>query len=221
MTVLAVAAFVILVGLMISFRIMRRGIGSLEQSTERMRERIAGEERRIADDKRHMSSEEHMAVTRAAVADLLRLTPGRENCVMEEDGRRLVLHLPEGEVSVMLAVQEMTLRCAQKALAGQSVWQVRGCGQDADFRDIASAMRHLDGILRGATAEERELPQFSRRFAPQALPLRRTPCPPCPAGADGASAPGEVDLPVVEPALDPTVPTPEVPAYLLEEKTAP
>lgn len=215
MTVLAVAAFVILVGLMISFRIMRRGIGSLEQSSERMRERIAGEERRIADDKRHMSSEEHMAVTRAAVADLVRLTPGREGCAVEENGHRIVLHLPEGEVSMTLAVQEMTLRSSRKSLAGHSVWQVRGCGQDADFRDIASAMRHLDGILRGASAEERELPQFSRRFAPQAPALRRTPCPP--SEGDGAAPSGAGILP----PPDPTAPTPEVPAYLLEDKTAP
>lgn len=215
MVVLAVAAFVILVGLIISFRIMRNGIGSLEKSSARMQERIAGEERKIADEMRHMSGEEHMTVTRAAVADLLRLTPGREHCVVEQDGRRLVLHLPEGEVSVMLAMQEMTLRCSRKALAGQCVWQVRGGGWDADFRDIASAMRHLDGILRGAATEERELPQFSRRFAPQAPPLRRTAR--TPSEGDGAS----VFEGGILPPADPTAPTPEVPAYLLEDKTAP
>ena len=218
MVVLAAAAFVILVGLIISFRIMRNGIGSLEKSTARMQERIAGEERKLADEMRHMTSEEHMAVTRAAVADLLRLTPGREHCAVEQEGNRIVLHLPEGEVSMMLAVQEMTLRSSHKALAGQSVWQVRGGDRDADFRDIASAMRHLDGILRGTTTKKRKLPQFSRRFAPQALPLRRTACPPpLSPGADEADSLGGVGLPPV----DPQMPTPEVPAYLLEDKTAP
>ena len=96
MVVLAAGAFIVLVGLIFSFRIMRRGIGSLERSTERMRERIEGEERKIAEDMRNMSSEEHMDVTTAAVRDLLRLTPGREACPVEVEGRRLVLHLPEG-----------------------------------------------------------------------------------------------------------------------------
>ena len=147
MVVLAAGAFIVLVGLIFSFRIMRRGIGSLERSTERMRERIEGEERKIAEDMRNMSSEEHMDVTTAAVRDLLRLTPGREACPVEVEGRRLVLHLPEGEVSLALAMQEASLRSLHKRIQGHAVWQVRGCRRDADFHDVASAMRHLDHIL--------------------------------------------------------------------------
>lgn len=165
MVVLAAGAFIVLVGLVFSFRIMRRGIGSLERSTERMRERIEGEERKIAEDMRNMSSEEHMDVTTAAVRDLLRLTPGRENCPVEVEGRRLVLHLPEGEISLALAMQEASLRSLHKRIQGHAVWQVRGCRRDADFHDVASAMRHLDHILRGQEKEAEELPQFARRFA--------------------------------------------------------
>lgn len=166
MVVLAAGAFIVLVGLIFSFRIMRRGIGSLERSSERMRERIAGEERKIAEDMRNMSSEEHMDVTTAAVRDLLRLTPGREACPVEVEGRRLVLHLPEGELSLALAMQETSLRSLHKRIQGHAVWQVRGCRRDADFHDVASAMQHLDHILRGYEKEAEELPQFARRFAP-------------------------------------------------------
>lgn len=179
MVVLAAGAFIVLVGLIFSFRIMRRGIGSLERSSERMRERIEGEERKIAEDMRNMSSEEHMDVTTAAVRDLLRLTPGREGCPVEVEGRRLVLHLPEGDLSLALAIQETSLRSLHKRIQGHAVWQVRGCRRDADFHDVASAMRHLDHILRGQEEETAELPQFARRFAPSrgmALPRHsRTP----------------------------------------------
>lgn len=176
MVVLAAGAFIVLVGLIFSFRIMRRGIGSLERSSERMRERIEGEERKITEDMRNMSSEEHMDVTTAAVRDLLRLTPGREAIPVEVEGRRLVLHLPEGELSLALAMQEASLRSLHKRIQGHAVWQVRGCRRDADFHDVASAMRHLDHILRGHEKEAEELPQFSRRFAPprgKTLPAHR------------------------------------------------
>lgn len=176
MIVLAAGAFIVLVGLIFSFRIMRRGIGSLESSSQRLQERIDGEERRIAEDVRNMSGAEHMDVTTAAVRDLLRLTPGRESCPVEVEGRRLVLHLPEGELSLALAMQETSLRSLHKRIQGHAVWQVRGCRRDADFHDVASAMRHLDHILRGHEEETAELPQFARRFErPRgtALPVRR------------------------------------------------
>ena len=165
MIVLAAGAFIVLVGLIFSFRIMRRGIGSLESSSQRLQERIDGEERRIAEDVRNMSSAEHMDVTTAAVRDLLRLTPGRESCPVEVENRRLVLHLPEGDVSLALAMQETSLRSLHKRIQGHAVWQVRGCRRDADFHDVGSAMRHLDHILRGHEIEAEELPQFARRFA--------------------------------------------------------
>ncbi|WP_296304538.1 DUF948 domain-containing protein [uncultured Desulfovibrio sp.] len=176
MIVLAAGAFIVLVGLIFSFRIMRRGIGSLESSSQRLQEKIDGEERRIAEDVRNMSSAEHMDVTTAAVRDLLRLTPGREACPVEVEGRRLVLHLPEGDVSLALAMQEASLRSLHKRIQGHAVWQVRGCRRDADFHDVGSAMRHLDHILRGHEKEAEELPQFARRFAPargKALPAHR------------------------------------------------
>lgn len=167
----AIAA--ILLGAMIfCARIMRKGITTLDEDRRLYLERIHEEEHRIAEDRKNISSTEHLQIMRAAVEDLLRLEGNPEGYAIKGQGRAITLETPKGPWTIELVMRERSLKSCGRTLHGKSRWRLEGCGQSEDHDSPASLMQCLHAHLRtNEQSPAPEPPHLAARLAP--LPSAR------------------------------------------------
>ena len=199
----AAAGAVFIAVVILSVRLMKRGLTTLEDDRAQCLERIRRMEEKILEDQKNMPSTQHLRIAHAGVEDLLRLAgnpPGtRLEAVNagqgESGGEALVLHVPEGAFRISLSMRERTLRGVHKVAHGKGIWHLRGPGVHGDYADLVLLMRALSARLavsmEGAEGEgcaafrplgdpaadvSPELPHLARRFASaRAVPRPRKP----------------------------------------------
>ncbi len=145
--VLGLAMFVI------SARVMRKGLPTLDENRRNWQENIHQTEMAIEKDRKNISSSEQLQLLKAAVEDLVRLEgmpQGYE--VLEKDGM-VELNTPEGSWKVRLLMREKGLKGSKRTLHGKCRWQLEGFGFDESYLDMASLMRSLNGHLHDGSRE--------------------------------------------------------------------
>lgn len=154
----ALVGAVLIGALIFCARIMRRGLTTLDEDRQRYFERIQACESRIREDRKNMSSLEHLAVIRAAVEDLLRLEGNPPDHVLASVGHMLTLQTPDGTWKIKLVMRERALKSTARTLHGKSRWRLEGPGHAEDHDDPASLMRSLHAHLRDRENDHPPMP---------------------------------------------------------------
>ena len=128
-------------------------------------EQIAAGERRLAEERKNSSADEHLSIVRAAIEDLLRLNGLSEGYSVALRGRAIEVSTPEGPWLVELAMSERKLKTSRRVLRGRGRWVLSGFGHWEERDDPASLMRSLNERLRSPRSEEFEKAHFARRFS--------------------------------------------------------
>ncbi|MDR1857528.1 MAG: translation initiation factor IF-2 [Desulfovibrio sp.] len=147
---LAAAFIAIVAGLVLCFRLMRRGITTLDKDRAKYLEQIRDQQTHIEEDLRGISFRDNMQVARAAAEDILRLADAPEGSGVEVQGARLEVEIPAGRWTIALDQPSQALRRTGKVLQGRPEWTVSGPGGEHSFTDIGELMRHLDARVREA-----------------------------------------------------------------------
>ena len=147
-------------------RVMRNGLTTLDEDRKHCLERIQAEESKIQEDRKHISSFEHLRIMRAAVEDLLRLEGSPSDHVLHLRGHGLALQTPRGTWKVELVMRERALKSTGRILHGKSRWRLEGPGHAEDHSDPASLMRSLAAHLRDSeSCPAPEPPHIAARLA--------------------------------------------------------
>lgn len=152
---------VMLAALVFCFRIMRRGMSTLDDDRRKFLAKIQDGEHKLKEEQKQVPAVEHLALMRAAVEDLLRLENAPPGYRVESAGRTILLHTPRGTWRVELAMREASLKSRQRILHGRPRWFLSGMGHEEQHGDPASLMRSLHGHLHS----QEELPPEPRHLA--------------------------------------------------------
>lgn len=144
----ALAGAVVILGLVISFRIVRNGIPSLDDDRSGLLEKINSEEKRIMEDKKNISAGEQMALTEAAIRDLLSLDGLDHEAALAVVENGFLLELPEKKWLIELMMNECQLKSVRRVLHGRCQWRISGDKANAVFDDIGEMMSFLHKLLR-------------------------------------------------------------------------
>lgn len=167
-----VIAAILLGAMIFCARIMRKGITTLDEDRQHYLERIREEENRLAEDRKNISSTEHLQIMRAAVEDLLRLAGNPEGYSIGTQGRSLTLQSPKGPWLIELVMRERNLKLSGRTLHGRSRWRLEGNGHCENHDNPASLMRSLHAqLLANEKQPEPEPAHLAARIAP--LPAAR------------------------------------------------
>ena len=170
-----IAGAVLLAGLVFCFRIMRRGMSTLDDDRSKFLARIRDGQHKLEEEQKQVAADEHMALMRAAVADLLRLADSPPGYRMETAPRTILVHTPKGTWRLELAMREASLKSRQKVLHGRPRWFLSGPGHEEQHADAAAVMRSLDAHLRMEGELAPEPPHLARRLEPGTQALPRAP----------------------------------------------
>ena len=192
----AMAGAVVIWGVVISLRIVRKGISSLDDDRGELLERIKGEEKRIREDKKNISAREQMDLTQAAIRDLLSLDGHDHANSLAVEKDRILLHVSGKIFSIELIMNECRLKSVRRVLHGRCKWRINWGKTNALFDDIGELMKFLhqqlqgheeqiflqdpfSSHLHGGRPEKAGLPrQRSNRHAPKKQAERRRPANP-------------------------------------------
>lgn len=136
-----------LIGLAMSARIMRKGLPTLDDNRKSYMEKIHETERRLAEDRKNISSAEHLDVMGAALRDLLRLDGDPHGFSVRKMGNAWELATPKGAWRVELLMHEKSLRTSGRVLHGRSRWLLSGFDIVETHPDPASLMRSLNARM--------------------------------------------------------------------------
>lgn len=160
---LAIIGAVMLAALVLCFRIMRRGMSTLDDDRQKFLARIRDGENKLAEEQKQVPAAEHLALMRAAVEDLLRLADSPPGYYVETEGGTILLRTPKGTWRLELAMQERSLKSRQRVLHGQPRWLLSSARHQEQHEDAASIMRSLHIHLRSEEDETAEPPHLARR----------------------------------------------------------
>lgn len=154
-------------------RIMRKGISSLDEDRERLKERLAEEEKKLARGEKDVSAQERLYVTKAAILDFLRLEAEKTGDSHEPEldikGDTLEFMTPQGPFSARLVMRERLLATTRKVIHGRAKWILKGGAGDNAFEeehgDIGSLMASVNSHWHGRKPEAREPEFLARRLA--------------------------------------------------------
>lgn len=154
---------IMLGALVFCFRIMRRGISTLDDDRRKFLTKIQDGEHKLKEEQKQVPALEHMALMRAAVEDLLRLEGAPPGHRVEGMGRAILLHTPKGTWRLELAMREVSLKTRKRVLHGRPRWFLSGMGQQEEHGDAASLMASLHAHLRAEEELPSEPPHLARR----------------------------------------------------------
>lgn len=137
MAVLGAAALILI------RRIWKGGLGTFEQSTRKMQQRISDTDAEIRDHNLAMPPGEQLHIVEAALWELLELEGKPAGFGVRRTEKSLCLTTPSGDMEIMYTVRQSTLRSAGRVMRGAAHWQVSHCGQTQVFSDLAPLMRFL------------------------------------------------------------------------------
>lgn len=153
----AVLGLLLLVAMVMSARVMRRGISTLDDKRKQCLEHIAVMDRQLAEDRKNMTAKEHLAVMRAAVEDLVRLEDFPEGWEVKNNEDSVELLTSDATWKIKLLMRERDLKTAHRVLHGKGRWHLSGPEIDEFHVDPASLMHSLDDHLH-ARSQKLEVP---------------------------------------------------------------
>lgn len=163
-----------LAALIFCFRLMRRGIRTLDDDRRKFLARIHEGEQKLAEEQKQIPAAEHLALMRAAVEDLLRLADSPPGHHIETADRAVLLHTPKGTWRLELAMCERTLKSTKRVLHGRPHWLLSGMGHQEQHEEPASVMRSLHAHLHAEVELPDEPPHLARRLgATNGMPVAR------------------------------------------------
>lgn len=146
-------------------RAMKRGLRTLDDDRNLYMDRIRAGEKKLSDDQKKISSEEHLRVVHAALEDLFRLDGDPEGFGVELHDKSVEVITPNGSWIIELIMNERKLRSTSKILHGTGRWFLRGFGHYEHHPDPASLLRSLNSHLHSTSAIEDEPEHLARRLA--------------------------------------------------------
>ena len=158
-----VGAAVLLAALVFCFRVMRRGMSTLDDDRRKFLAKIRDGEHKLREEQKQVPAAEHLALMRAAVEDLLRLEDAPPGYRVETAGRAILLHTPQATWRLELAMREASLKSRQRVLHGRPRWFLSGAGHEEQHGDPASLMRSLHAHLHASEGPPSEPPHLARR----------------------------------------------------------
>ncbi|MDE7241848.1 translation initiation factor IF-2 [Desulfovibrio sp.] len=165
---------IMLAALVFCFRIMRRGMSTLDDDRRKFLTKIQDGEHKLREERKQVPAVEHLTLMRAAVEDLLRLEDAPPGYRVESAGRAILLHTPRGAWRLELAMREASLKTRRRVLHGRPRWFLSGMGQQEEHGDAASLMASLHAHLQTAETLPAEPPHLARRMgASRATPAAR------------------------------------------------
>lgn len=179
MLVWAVAGVVIIAGLVLSFRIMRRGLTTFSQDRSKYLDQIEAQQKQIEEDEKNMARSEHLDILLAGLRDLLALAGDPPGFAISHSGQLIRLATPLGEYLVELQAREQTLHGSSKVLHGPCRWKLDGPALHEEYDELAGLMNAVSQLVgHGANAQARPaLPEvdpqpyyFARRFVRRKQP---------------------------------------------------
>lgn len=138
-------------------RIMRRGLSSLDDDRRQSLERIQEGKRKLEEDKKNISADDHLYLMEAAMRDLLRLDDREGDHILTRNDHILEIATPDSAFQVELLMRERSLRSRQRVLHGQSRWLLRGPGFQEEYSEPGELMASLTRHLRGE-GDDTEMP---------------------------------------------------------------
>ncbi len=143
MVLLGLSAFVVL-------RILRGGLGSLEDSLKNMDSRIKKTEAGIREQALSMSREEQMHIMSVALRELLELPGCMPGTRLEENrDRSLCIIYPGGEIDINFSPRTAHLASVKgRTLHGRGIWLVNDAREGENFfDDMDMAVRYVRTLL--------------------------------------------------------------------------
>lgn len=159
-----VAGAVMFAALIFCFRVMRRGMRTLDDDRRKFLARIEDGEHKLKEEQKQVPAAEHLALMRAAVEDLLRLADSPPGYRIETAPNTILLHTPGGTWRLELAMRERTLKSRKMVVRGRCRWLLSGGGHQEQHSDPASVMRSLHAHLRAEADLPGEPPHLARRL---------------------------------------------------------
>lgn len=167
MTVIwGIAGAFVLVGLMVSARLMRSGRTTFAETRDKYHSRFKEGEKQLQNDAKKITLDEQTHILECAIKDLLRLDGNRPEFSLRRENRtQFVLGTPRGDILISFSMREQTLHATKKVLHGHERWQIEAFGLKEEFVSIAALMTKLNEILHD---EDDSLPpemvHLARRF---------------------------------------------------------
>lgn len=160
-----------IVGLALTVRLLRKGLGSYAQSRVAMDKRIDKTNAEIRESNLTMSLRERFDLLEAVLGELLALAGNPPGCSVERRSRDLLLRTPAAAWRIVLSAKTKPLRSMKRTLHGEEQWEVRemregeerGAQSARAFHDLTSLTRHLDALIRS----EGRPPEDSQDIDPQ------------------------------------------------------
>lgn len=160
----AVIGVLALVMFVISARVMRKGLPTLDEHMAKTWGNMRQTEKEIEKNRKEISSGEQLHLLRSAMEDLVRLDGQGQGYEVSEKNGTVELSTPKGSWKVTLLMREKTLKSRARTLHGKCRWRLEGFGLDESYMDLASLMRGLNERLRGGWEKENNSNHILRRM---------------------------------------------------------
>lgn len=165
MTQLAILGALVLALLVFCVRFMRRGYTTLDEKRKKFMEQIAESEKQVKEDRKRMTSLEHLHILYVALEDLIRLEKDPGAYRLERSGRMVRIGAPAGSWTIELLMREKKLASGSRVLHGAGRWRLTGPASLEEFTDLASLMQVVSAKVRGEADLEGEPEHLARRIA--------------------------------------------------------
>lgn len=139
-------------------KLMRRGIVTLDDRRSDYLGRIHEAELKIAEDRKNISSEEHLVFMLSALEDLIRLEGRPDGWSAGRNGKSLWLETPEKRWDIKLAMAERRLASIGRVIHGKGKWLLESDHQAAQYSDCALLMADLNRQVHHQEDEVENLP---------------------------------------------------------------
>lgn len=127
-----------------SARIMRRGLSTLDDVRHQHLEKIDEGMRKLVEDRKKISADEHIHLLYAAIQDLVRLAPDATDWRLQRDGRIVKLENSAECWEIELLMRERRLKSSSSILHGKPQWILRKGGHEESFSEISCLMSSLN-----------------------------------------------------------------------------
>lgn len=146
-------------------RLMRRGIVSLDDRRSQYIEKIHAGELQLAEDRKKISSREHLAIMRSALEDLIRLDDNPPGWQVIQHDKTLEFITPENAWTIELVMRERNLATTGQTLHGKSRWTLIGSDRIEQHAEPISLMASLNKHIHNSDDDFENLPHLQRKHS--------------------------------------------------------
>ena len=151
MSTMFLTGALVLVGLFVVMRIVRKGRGrNYEESKKAFKERLRQTSAQTREHTLAVGVAEQMLPVAAAIRELLDFAGNPPGFALVEDSRTVRLQSPAGEIRIDFVFSRIYTARKHKAGQPQARWRISGPGtEEREYMELADTVSHLKRIILG------------------------------------------------------------------------